>query len=65
MSGLYVCSKISMRCRHDASIDLDVLGIAKSPDNVFLKNAQELHLQTQWQLSNFVEKERSSRGFLE
>src|SRR5207247_1089364 len=60
--GLDFLRKIPVGARDDADVDPDRLGATDRPHLFLLNHAQELHLQVQRHLADFIEKDRAVLG---
>jgi hypothetical protein len=61
-AAVHLLSQVSVRRCNDADVDFDRLRTTKPLELALLNYAEQLDLQFQGQLANFIEKDRSSRG---
>src|SRR4051794_9695875 len=57
--------RIAVRCGDDARFDVDLLVAADAPELPFFEHAEQLDLQLDRHLSNFVEEDRTALGDFE
>ena len=64
-AGLRFGGEIAVGRGDDPDVDLHVLRIAEPADGLFLKRAEELHLETERKLSDFVQEQSAAIGLFE